>query len=169
MGRSGPSGEPQTQVCGWRLDHGAAPADLRLRLIASFRSHTLPVESGLTNPPRLAIPGRLDPSTLFTPPGGKRMPSHLPLLLSLGLLLGQPADPDVGQLQEMLYDRQDARAQSQAAMLLIQSKDEGAAEGGSPRAESRPTRKMPSSPLPPPSDCGATRDSERISSRTWGR
>ena len=56
------------------------------------------------------------------------MPSHLPLLLGLGLLLGHPADPDLGQLQEMLYDRQDARAQSQAAMLLIQSKDEAAAK-----------------------------------------
>ena len=56
------------------------------------------------------------------------MPSHLPLLLGLGLLLGSPADPDLGQLQEMLYDRQDARAQSQAAMLLIQSKDEAAAK-----------------------------------------
>ena len=56
------------------------------------------------------------------------MPSHLPLLLGLGLLLGRPADPDLGQLQEMLYDRQDARAQSQAAMLLIQSKDEAAAK-----------------------------------------
>jgi HEAT repeat protein len=55
------------------------------------------------------------------------MPSPLPLLLGLGLLLGSPADPDLGQLQEMLYDRQDARAQSQAAMLLIQSKDDGAA------------------------------------------
>src|SRR4051794_38953011 len=49
------------------------------------------------------------------------MPSYLPLLLSLGLMLGRPADPDVGQLQEMLYDRQEMRSQSQAALLLLQS------------------------------------------------
>ena len=54
------------------------------------------------------------------------MPSYLPLIAGLGLLLGNPADPDLGQLQEMLYDRQDARAQSQAALLLLQSEDPAA-------------------------------------------
>ena len=56
------------------------------------------------------------------------MPSYLPLLVSLGLVMGSPADPDLGQLQEMLYDRQDARAQSHAALLLLQSKDAAAAK-----------------------------------------
>ena len=54
------------------------------------------------------------------------MPSYLPLLLTFGLVVGSPTDPDLGQLQEMLYDRQDARAQSQAALLLVQSEDAAA-------------------------------------------
>jgi HEAT repeat protein len=54
-----------------------------------------------------------------------------PLLLGLGLLLAaeKPATPrsrDVAQLREMLHDRQHPQGQSQAALLLVQSTQDGA-------------------------------------------
>jgi HEAT repeat protein len=42
------------------------------------------------------------------------------------LLLPAAPDPDLGQLRELLHDRLDPRGQSQAALLLVQSKDPAA-------------------------------------------
>jgi HEAT repeat protein len=54
-----------------------------------------------------------------------------PILLGLGMLLGDggaigPRGPDLAHLQEMLHDRQHALGQSQAALLLVQSMQDGA-------------------------------------------
>ncbi|HZV07805.1 MAG TPA: HEAT repeat domain-containing protein [Gemmataceae bacterium] len=54
-----------------------------------------------------------------------------PILLCLGMLLGERAEneapaPDLAHLCEMLHDRQHPQGQSQAALLLVQSKLEGA-------------------------------------------
>lgn len=52
------------------------------------------------------------------------MHAALTSLAGLGLLLAQfSVEPDLAQLQESLSDRQDPRAQSQAALLLVQSND----------------------------------------------
>ena len=44
------------------------------------------------------------------------------LLLGLGLLLAETPDADPARLREMLYDRQQPRGQSQAALLLVQAR-----------------------------------------------
>jgi HEAT repeat protein len=60
-----------------------------------------------------------------------------PILLGLGMTLLAPgpvhpappahaAELDLAHLREVLYDRQDPRGQSQAALLLVQSRDRGA-------------------------------------------
>jgi HEAT repeat protein len=58
------------------------------------------------------------------------MQTILTLLLGLGLVARQasllPCEPDLCQLQEVLQDRQDPRAQSQSALLLFQSSDPAA-------------------------------------------
>lgn len=55
-----------------------------------------------------------------------------PILLGLGMLLSDgssgPRKPDLACLQEMLHDRQQPQGQSQAALLLMESKLEGAAK-----------------------------------------
>lgn len=56
------------------------------------------------------------------------MQTVLPLVVGMGLLLNQsggmaPCEPDLGQLQEVLADRQDPRGQSQAGLLMLQSSD----------------------------------------------
>jgi HEAT repeat protein len=55
-----------------------------------------------------------------------------PILLGLGMLLSDgssgPRKPDLAHLQEMLHDRQQPQGQSQAALLLMESKVEGAAK-----------------------------------------
>lgn len=48
------------------------------------------------------------------------------LVTALLLLPAVPSDLDLGQLRELLYDRLDPRGQSQAALLLVQSKDPAA-------------------------------------------
>ena len=54
-----------------------------------------------------------------------------PILLGLGMLLSDgssgPGKPDLAHLQEMLHDRQQPQGQSQAALLLLESKRDGAA------------------------------------------
>ncbi|MFO0879988.1 MAG: HEAT repeat domain-containing protein [Gemmataceae bacterium] len=56
------------------------------------------------------------------------MPTSVSLIIGLGLMLPAfesptPCEPDLGQLQEVLADRQDPRGQSQAGLLLVQSGD----------------------------------------------
>jgi HEAT repeat protein len=63
--------------------------------------------------------------------GDQRMQAIQPILLCLGMLLGERAEneapaPDLAHLCEMLHDRQHPQGQSQAALLLVQSKLEGA-------------------------------------------
>src|SRR5260221_187911 len=60
------------------------------------------------------------------PWGDRHMTTIPPILLALGLLLptddpGRASGPDVARLQEMLQDHEHPRAQSQAALLLVQS------------------------------------------------
>src|SRR5262249_61583519 len=56
----------------------------------------------------------------------------VPRLVPLRTLCASPPGPaepemDLGNLREVLHDRQDSRGQSQAALLLVQSHDPGAA------------------------------------------
>src|SRR5262245_23640638 len=59
----------------------------------------------------------------------RRMPILPPLLLGLSLLAvtaeeqSSAAGPDLAHLRELLGDRNNPRGQSQAALLLVQSKD----------------------------------------------
>jgi HEAT repeat protein len=62
--------------------------------------------------------------------GDHRMHATVPLLLGLGMLLTEGEarlrGPDLAHLQEMLRDRQHSQGQSQAALLLVESRLEGA-------------------------------------------
>jgi HEAT repeat protein len=63
--------------------------------------------------------------------GDRLMHAIQPLLLALGMLLGEGGapvarEPDLAHLKEMLHDRQHALSQGQAALLLVQSTLDGA-------------------------------------------
>ena len=110
----------------------------------------------------------------------------------LGLLVAEPLAPpphpdeaanaessemELGNLRELLQDRQDPRGQSQAALILVQSGDAGA-ENSSTRGCGSPKTRKCFSPWPPPCACArigvfsrtcspASRPTSRASVRWW--